>query len=231
MRNEFDDGPQEFCDEVQTGDIVINHNQFPSFLYDDSDFDRDRQFKGLFQGDVLSKSYRAIFTGPSSAFKPPGVCGSGRGSISKNYRLDRVIPGSIAYVACLVRFVLSTTEQWEGAVNGTFNGEEFYERIMKVFTNDDFAFETLSAWNAYVYGDATRRRTNAAAQVDLPDEADLILQQLALQAASEPPSATAASTSSSSESQQSDTLMTTTTLGADAPSSSIVPAGPAGGAN
>lgn len=67
--------------------------------------------------------------------------------------------------------------------------------------------------------------------MDVPDEADLILQQLALQAASEPPSATAASTSSSSESQQSDTLMITTTLGADAPSSSIVPAGPAGGAN
>lgn len=44
-----------FCNEVQTGDIVINHHQFPNFLYDDSDFDKDRQFRGLFQGDVLGK--------------------------------------------------------------------------------------------------------------------------------------------------------------------------------
>lgn len=49
--------------------------------------------------------YRYLFTGPSSATKPPGAAYvvRGRGSLSRIHRVNEVRPEYLAYVMILVR--------------------------------------------------------------------------------------------------------------------------------
>ena len=52
----------------------------------------------------LAQMYRYLFTGPSSANKPPGAAYvvRGRGSLSRIHRVNEVRPEYLAYVVMLV---------------------------------------------------------------------------------------------------------------------------------
>ncbi|RPD82126.1 hypothetical protein L226DRAFT_564738 [Lentinus tigrinus ALCF2SS1-7] len=179
LRDQFDRDPDEFCKKILCGEIVIDHTKFPSFVYKEGPYDTDNQAQGLFRGEPLVSAYRSIFKSPTAALRPPGANGTGRGSISKIYNLSTVCPESIAYIACLVRNVLSNSTTWEPD-NGAFKGEEFYKRILRVFQNDAFAKDTLAFWNWYVYGaPAPVTASDATDLAGEPDQADVILQQLA----------------------------------------------------
>ncbi|TFK79731.1 hypothetical protein K466DRAFT_505095, partial [Polyporus arcularius HHB13444] len=134
-----------YCESVRDNLITIDHRDYPSFLYDVEEYDADRIDKGLLRSELLVKAYRHIFTSPSSAERPQGQMSSH--CIASIYKLERVTPESIAYVACLLRNSLSSCPGWQ-VDDGAFLGVPFNKSIINLFTGDtEWAYETLSWWN------------------------------------------------------------------------------------
>ncbi|KAM6490845.1 hypothetical protein JOM56_013714 [Amanita muscaria] len=52
--------------EVQSGKRAIKASDYPMFLYDESKYTPGDIYSGLFQGPLLLRFYRHVFTGPSS---------------------------------------------------------------------------------------------------------------------------------------------------------------------
>ncbi|OSD00043.1 hypothetical protein PYCCODRAFT_728913 [Trametes coccinea BRFM310] len=155
-RDEFDENPQAFCDAVLDNTIGISDEDYPSFLYsDDEDFDPEAIDVGLCYGDLLVKAYRRVFTSASSVNKPPGKRGLGRGCISQIYKLDTVTPGSIAYIATLVRNVLSSCDSWE-VKDGHFDGEHFFNRLVSLFNTEAEDADLCWISDAVVFWNSTR---------------------------------------------------------------------------
>ncbi|CDO73181.1 hypothetical protein BN946_scf185007.g236 [Trametes cinnabarina] len=91
------------------------------------------------------QAYRCIWTSPESASKEPGVGGSGRGSLSRVNGVNTVGPANIAYVACLLRHVLSSEATWREQNPKVFNGAWFFKTIIN--------FSPSTASGSCVYGE------------------------------------------------------------------------------
>ncbi|KAG1837683.1 hypothetical protein C8R48DRAFT_554278, partial [Suillus tomentosus] len=116
---------------------VVTDLSFPSFLYEKYNANSDDLEEGLFKGRILVQGYKAVFTSPSSA---KDVDGNGDGQISRAkkalsgikvkkhvaqiIKMDKVTPRSIAYIACQVRFALSSVTSWR-SVDGDFDYIQF----------------------------------------------------------------------------------------------------------
>ncbi|KIK32008.1 hypothetical protein CY34DRAFT_102386, partial [Suillus luteus UH-Slu-Lm8-n1] len=106
--------------------------------------------EGLFKSKILVQGYKAIFTSPSSAKDVEGD-GDGADVIQNNRRarksfsglkvkkhvaqiikMRKVTPRSIAYVACQVRFALSSVTSWR-SVDGDFDYVQFWQTIVDFF--------------------------------------------------------------------------------------------------
>ncbi|KAI0350552.1 hypothetical protein OH77DRAFT_1572506, partial [Trametes cingulata] len=152
-RDEFDDDPETYCDAVMSNMVKVDHEDYPSFLYEEGDFDCDAVDAGLCRGDLLLKAYRHVFTSASSVTRPPGQKSSGRGCISHIYKLENVAPESIAYIATLVRNVLSSSPTWD-VKDGDFDCGIFFANTVALFRggeteqDDVWTRDTLAWWNA-----------------------------------------------------------------------------------
>ncbi|KAG2107801.1 hypothetical protein BD769DRAFT_1366155, partial [Suillus cothurnatus] len=106
--------------------------------------------EGLFKGKILVQGYKAVFTSPSSAKDVEGD-GDGADIIQNNRRakkslnelkvkrhvaqiinMKKVTPRSIAYIACQVRFSLSSVTSWR-SVDGDFDYVQFWRTIVDFF--------------------------------------------------------------------------------------------------
>ncbi|KAI9066044.1 hypothetical protein FKP32DRAFT_1674307 [Trametes sanguinea] len=152
-RDEFDENPDSYLIKLRHGHVKMNHKGLPSFLYAEHDAPPEHHPKYLFQGTLLMQAYRCIWTSPESASKEPGVGGSGRGSISRVNGVNSVRPANIAYVACLLRHVLSSEATWREQDPKVFNGARFYKKIIKFFTVDSCAKPILAHFQSCVYGE------------------------------------------------------------------------------
>ncbi|KAI0349064.1 hypothetical protein OH77DRAFT_1525948 [Trametes cingulata] len=135
--NDFDRDPAEkFLEAVHAGDINMDHAGFENFLYDNSKLIREdpKYFRdGLFDGASLITGYRCIWTSPDSSTKAPGVRGTGRASISRMNGINQATPKNIAYVACLMRHVLSSESSWIHQDPEVFDGARFFDNIVMLF--------------------------------------------------------------------------------------------------
>ncbi|KAL7278864.1 hypothetical protein PYCCODRAFT_1465547 [Trametes coccinea BRFM310] len=152
-RDAFDDDPESFQVKLRHGTVKMNHKGLPSFLYAEHDGPPEHHPKHLFRGPLLMQAYRCIWTSPESASREPGVGGSGRGSISRVNGIDTVSPATIAYVACLLRHVLSSEATWKEQDAKVFNGATFFKKIVKFLTIDNCAKPVLAYFQSYVYGE------------------------------------------------------------------------------
>lgn len=75
------------------------------FLYDESRYTPGDIFSGLFQGPLLLKFYRHVFTGPSSW--KTGASTGGKQARGLVHKLNTPTPRTIAYVAIMVFFLYS----------------------------------------------------------------------------------------------------------------------------
>ncbi|KAG0695472.1 hypothetical protein DFH29DRAFT_773781, partial [Suillus ampliporus] len=121
---------------------IVMDLSFPAFLYDKYTANPDDLEAGLFKGKILLQGYKAVFTSPSSA---KDIEGDGDGAdVIRNNRLAKkstadvkvkkhvaqiikmrkVIPRSIAYIACQVRFTLSSVTSWQ-SIDGDFDYIQF----------------------------------------------------------------------------------------------------------
>ncbi|KAF8129550.1 hypothetical protein EV363DRAFT_1451080 [Boletus edulis] len=119
-------------------DFRVTAFSWPNFLYKDNTFDRNNLSKGLFQGELLVKSFKCIFTSPMSAHHLEGGEGAiqskGPGHRTRNnvaalLKMKTIQPRAIAYIAVQVRFALSSASSW-AVVDEDFNYEEFYLNIV-----------------------------------------------------------------------------------------------------
>ncbi|KAI0363872.1 hypothetical protein BV20DRAFT_957437 [Pilatotrama ljubarskyi] len=139
-----------FLEAIHAGDINMNHAGFANFLYDNSKPIREdpKYFRdGLFEGTSLITGYRCIWTSPDSSTKGPGVRGTGRASISRMNGINQATPENIAYVACLMRHVLSSESSWIHQDPEVFDGARFFDNIVMLFKFKKFAEPVLHLFN------------------------------------------------------------------------------------
>ena len=85
---------------MQSGRRVIKASDYLMFLYDEGKYIQGDIYSGLFQGPLLLKFYRHVFTGPSSSKKGKSAGGKvPRGII---HGLKAPTLRTIAYVAIMV---------------------------------------------------------------------------------------------------------------------------------
>ncbi|KAG2102599.1 hypothetical protein BD769DRAFT_1335585, partial [Suillus cothurnatus] len=121
---------------------IVTDMSFPTFLYDKYTANPDDLEEGLFKGKILLQGYKAVFTSPSSA---KDIDGDGDGAdvirnnrsakrssagvkvkkhVAQIIKMRKVTPRSIAYIACQVRFALSSVTSWQ-SVDGDFDYIQF----------------------------------------------------------------------------------------------------------
>ncbi|KAG2107499.1 uncharacterized protein F5147DRAFT_802699, partial [Suillus discolor] len=130
---------------------IVTDLSFLVFLYDKYVADPENPEEGFFKGKILLQGYKAVFTSPSSAKDMEGD-GDGADVIQNNRRankavlagikvkkhvaqimkMEKVTPRSIAYIACQVRFSLSSVTSW-WSVDGDFDYIQFWQTIIDSF--------------------------------------------------------------------------------------------------
>ncbi|KAG2741070.1 hypothetical protein P692DRAFT_20880354 [Suillus brevipes Sb2] len=135
-------------------DYIVSENSWPLFVYENYTINSNNLEQGLFMSKLLVQAFKAIFTSPSSAKEADGDGdGDGADILENNRRARRalnqvkvktcvasiinmrkVTSRSIAYVACQVRFALSSVSSWR-TVDGDFDYVAFWNNIVDFFEN------------------------------------------------------------------------------------------------
>ncbi|KAG2051376.1 hypothetical protein BDR06DRAFT_890009, partial [Suillus hirtellus] len=129
---------------------IVMELSFPTFLYERYTANLDDLEAGLFKGRILLQAFKAVFTSPSSA---KDVEGNGNGAdiiennrcarragwglkvkkhVAQIIKMEKVTPRSIAYIACQVRFSLSSIMSWQ-TIDSDFDYILFWWSIMDFF--------------------------------------------------------------------------------------------------
>ncbi|KAK2467955.1 hypothetical protein APHAL10511_000250 [Amanita phalloides] len=122
LLSKFDANPQEFLDRA---------SDYPMFLYDESKYDPRNVYSGLFQGQLLLKFYRHVFTGPSSWNN--GKSSGGKKPWGLVNRLEEPTARTITYVAVMVRWALSASKDFCTNDDNSFNLVDLYHNILIAF--------------------------------------------------------------------------------------------------
>ncbi|KAG1855855.1 hypothetical protein C8R48DRAFT_608627, partial [Suillus tomentosus] len=130
-------------------DYRVTAYSWPAFLYKDEQYDPQNPTDGLFKGKLLLKTFKYIFTSPTSAetedqeeLSPDNISTQGhpkqrrtsgerrtRCNVVALLNMKSVQPRSIAYTAVQLRFALSSTGLWR-VIDDEFNNQEFYDNIV-----------------------------------------------------------------------------------------------------
>ncbi|KAG2109136.1 hypothetical protein DEU56DRAFT_920405 [Suillus clintonianus] len=140
-------GTSQCRDSRSIRGLHVTDLSFPAFLYENYTANPDNLEEGIFKGKILLQAYKAVFTSPSSA-KDVECDGDGADVIANNRRakkafsdikvkkhvaqiikMDKVTARSIAYIACQVRFALSSITSWR-SVDGDFDYIKFWQTIV-----------------------------------------------------------------------------------------------------
>ncbi|KAG1907215.1 uncharacterized protein F5891DRAFT_1181512 [Suillus fuscotomentosus] len=158
-------------------DYRVMAHSWPAFLYRDERYDPLNPTDGLFKGKLLLKTFKYIFTSPTSAelddqeqTSPAMLSTQGppkqrrtdgehrtRCDVAGLLNMKSVQPRSIAYAAVQLRFALSSTGSWR-IVDDEFNHQEFYDNIvdfLELAATSDAVKEVedlLLWWNRKVFG-------------------------------------------------------------------------------
>ncbi|KAG2118202.1 uncharacterized protein F5147DRAFT_768334 [Suillus discolor] len=118
---------------MEIGHIRMTSIDFPVFLWagnpPGSRYDEDAMHEGLFQGYLIERIMRHIFTGPSTALE------------------------HIAYACVQARFAISNKNKWSEA-DGEFNNRAFYYNIIDFIReceDRDWAEGLLKWWNRALF--------------------------------------------------------------------------------
>ncbi|KAG2055901.1 hypothetical protein BDR06DRAFT_881211, partial [Suillus hirtellus] len=133
-------------------DYRVTAYSWPAFLYKDEQYDPQNPTNGLFKGNFLLKTFKYIFTSPTSAKmedqeepSPDNISTQGHPkqrrtagkchthcNVAGLLNMRSVQPRSITYTAVQLtqlRFALSSTGSWR-VIDDKFNVQEFYDNIV-----------------------------------------------------------------------------------------------------
>ncbi|KAF4620569.1 hypothetical protein D9613_001109 [Agrocybe pediades] len=165
-RDIFWKNPNDYMAEVLDKTRKIDETEWPCFLYPAGTFFNEKnEFKGLFRGEILVRTYRHIFTSPSSAFDKDVK--AGKRSQAELHGITEVEPEGIAYAAVLARQGL-VGHGWKPK-DFSFNYRNFYHNIVAMFKREPslkWVVDTLKWWNKQVCLNRTRRGPRAVSDDD-----------------------------------------------------------------
>ncbi|TBU51330.1 hypothetical protein BD310DRAFT_982704 [Dichomitus squalens] len=140
-----------------------NNKSYPSFLFPtDLKYDNTCPQRHIIKSDFLIASYRHLFHGRSVVGRADGSRGLGRVCINDIYGITNVTPDYLAYVASLIRHLLSTEERWSGD-DRQRTGHHFHTALHRLLTveyqawqedveNGDFRqSDDPMDWNVFAY--------------------------------------------------------------------------------
>ncbi|KAI0666053.1 hypothetical protein C8Q78DRAFT_985118 [Trametes maxima] len=150
-KNKANYGWNSLCQAELRAGLRMTHHYFPSFVYAETDEPVESEedcHPFLLTGDLLTKAsthhaYRAIWTSPESSTKEPGMAGTGRASISRINSINNVYGENIAYVASLLRHILSSETTWAMQDPKAFDGAGFWAKIVELLKNDEALAERV----------------------------------------------------------------------------------------
>ncbi|KJA21116.1 hypothetical protein HYPSUDRAFT_141196 [Hypholoma sublateritium FD-334 SS-4] len=141
---------KEIKEKLRTGELSVAGDQWPVFLYSSFKYDEDDPWKGLLQSSLLVKTFKHIFTSPSSVEREAKATRSGNARI---HGMTRVTRASISYAATQARFALSASSVFNR--NDTITDSEwFYNSILELLEHPDEIVEVdrlLIWWNRIVF--------------------------------------------------------------------------------
>ncbi|KAJ7662381.1 hypothetical protein B0H17DRAFT_1144387 [Mycena rosella] len=118
-----------------------------------------------------------IYQGPGSALAGPGANKGKAGNAAINGKTE-LTDRDVAYVACQVRFAISSVEQWN-TMDGLFSYPDFYWKVVQILSGEE-GQEILDRFNHDVFGTTASSKEPAADAADAPvDEFALLEAQRA----------------------------------------------------
>ncbi|KJA14013.1 hypothetical protein HYPSUDRAFT_150876 [Hypholoma sublateritium FD-334 SS-4] len=141
-------------ENLRTGELSVPGDQWPVFLYRSYKYDDSDPWKGLLQSAILIKTFKYIFTSPSSVDREAKATRSGNARI---HGMTSVTCASIAYVATQARFALSACSTFS-RTDTTTDSERFYNSILELLEDPEETAEIdilLAWWNRRVFPNYT----------------------------------------------------------------------------
>ncbi|KJA21687.1 hypothetical protein HYPSUDRAFT_140274 [Hypholoma sublateritium FD-334 SS-4] len=136
--------------KLRSGELTVSGDQWPIFLYTSCKYDDDNPWKGLLQSSLLIKTFKHIFTSPSSVEREAKATRSGNARI---HGMTQVTRASIAYTATQARFALCASSMFNRNDTVT-DSERFYNSILEILEHPDETVEVerlLTWWNRLVF--------------------------------------------------------------------------------
>ncbi|KJA12894.1 hypothetical protein HYPSUDRAFT_107432, partial [Hypholoma sublateritium FD-334 SS-4] len=141
-------------EKLRTGEYSVSGDQWPIFLYASYKYDDADPWKGLLQSAILVKTFKHIFTSPSSVDREAKATRSGNARI---HGMTNVTCASIAYAATQARFALSSCSVFSRTDTVT-DSERFYSSLLDMLQEPDEVAEInalLAWWNRHVFPNYT----------------------------------------------------------------------------
>ncbi|KAH6893813.1 hypothetical protein BKA70DRAFT_1118743, partial [Coprinopsis sp. MPI-PUGE-AT-0042] len=142
---EWDDPLQR--EALKNHEVVVTGTQWPHFIYEDEACDPEDPWKGLLKNTLLVKAFKFIFLSPSSV---DGDRGATRAGNARLHGMTKVTKASLAYVATLVRFALSSATVFS-RTDEEMDSETFYNSLLEFLEDPEEQEEAealLDWWNA-----------------------------------------------------------------------------------
>ncbi|KAJ7802937.1 hypothetical protein B0H14DRAFT_2890217 [Mycena olivaceomarginata] len=121
---------------IRSGEINVLGTELPYFMYRYGYIYNAADMEdGLLEGPTLYAVAKHIYQGPSAALKAPGFNRGKAGNAALN-GVTSLNGHDIAYVACQLRFSLSSQTSW-GTMDGAFSYPEFFWSIVDLLRGDE----------------------------------------------------------------------------------------------
>ncbi|KAI0058490.1 hypothetical protein BV25DRAFT_1919198 [Artomyces pyxidatus] len=141
---------EEISTKLASGEIIIQGDQWPLFVYAHCEYDPEDPWTGLFRGELLVKAAKYIFTTPTSVDNESKATRSGNARL---HGMTQMNTAAIAYVATQVRFALSSAAVFTRTDITT--ASEYFYRTLLDFLDDldekDEVDELLDWWNCRIF--------------------------------------------------------------------------------
>nr|GAT45240.1 predicted protein [Mycena chlorophos] len=159
--------------DVVNGTVDIVAEQLPAFLFPVGQKNDRTVLVNLLTGEIMIQAAKILYHGPSALNTGDGCRGSGKEGHAELLGLTTFTPRLIAYIACQVRFALSSVGTYNH-IDGRFNYDHFFNYILKAMRRQDTEERVIALFNRRVLGEAAAAGSSdeSASAADAPSRVD-----------------------------------------------------------
>ncbi|KAJ7060477.1 hypothetical protein C8F01DRAFT_1142738 [Mycena amicta] len=142
-------GELSLHDDIVAGTIHIVAEQLPAFLFPAEQKNDVMALKNLLTGETIIQAAKVIYHGPSALGKGDGCRGLGKDGNAELVGLKSFTPRLIAYIACQVRFALSSVTTYN-KIDGEFDYDKFFKYVLKALRRKETEERVIALFNRCV---------------------------------------------------------------------------------